>query len=91
MFNKAESAAIIDLVYNKKSDDDYYESALDYCVKGNLQSVLDEYAHLLNTDKIGKHVDEAIIGTSNYRVIQENQLAMKKRIWRCELILPFPL
>ena len=68
MFNKAESAAIIDLVYNKKSDDDYYESALDYCVKGNLQSVLDEYAHLLNTDKIGKHVDEAIIGTSNYRV-----------------------
>lgn len=68
LFNKAESAAIIDLVYNKRSDDDYYESALDYCVKGNLQSVLDEYAHLLNTDKIGKHVDEAIIGTSNYRV-----------------------
>ena len=84
LFNKAESAAIIDLVYNKKSDDDYYESALDYCVKGNLQSVLDEYAHLLNTDKIGKHVDEAIIGTSNYRVDtresignEEKNLAMR--------------
>lgn len=84
LFNKAESAAIIDLVYNKRSDDDYYESALDYCVKGNLQSVLDEYAHLLNTDKIGKHVDEAIIGTSNYRVDtresignEEKNLAMR--------------
>lgn len=84
LFNKAESAAIIDLVYNKRSDDDYYESALDYCVKGNLQSVLDEYAHLLNTDKIGKHVDEAIIGTSNYRVDtresignEEKKLAMR--------------
>lgn len=46
VFNKPESAAVIDLVYNKKNDDDYYESVLDYCVQGNLQAVLDEYAHM---------------------------------------------
>ena len=47
VFNKPESAAVIDLMYNKKNDDDYYESVLDYCVVGNLQAVHDlikEYA-----------------------------------------------
>ena len=43
VFNKPESAVVIDLMYNKKNDDDYYESVLDYCVIGNLQAVLDEY------------------------------------------------
>ena len=29
VFNKPESAVVIDLMYNKKNDDDYYESVLD--------------------------------------------------------------
>lgn len=62
VFNKPESAAVIDLMYNKKNDDDYYESVLDYCVVGNLQAVLDEYAHMTQTKILGHTVTEAIIG-----------------------------
>lgn len=91
LFNKAESAAIIDLLYNKRGDDDYYESVLDYCVKGNLQSVLDEYAHLLNTNKIGLHVAESIIGTSNYKVDTNESIGNeeKKLAMRTHFAIPF--
>lgn len=47
LFNKAESAAILDLLYGRKSDDAYYQTVFRYCVEGNLQAVLDEYAHVL--------------------------------------------
>lgn len=36
VFNKFESVVVIDLMYNKKNDDDYYEFVFDYCVVGNL-------------------------------------------------------
>ncbi len=85
VFNKPESAAVIDLLYNKKSDEDYYESVLDYCVKGNLQSVLDEYAHMLETACIGKELNESILGTSTIQVdtidsmgdVEEKKLPMR--------------
>lgn len=91
LFNKAESAAIIDVLYNKRSDEDYYESVLDYCVKGNLQAVLDEYAHLLNTNKIGAHIDEAIIGTSNYKVDTDKSIDGRnnKLAMRTHFAIPF--
>ena len=91
IFNKSESAAIIDLLYNKKGDDDYYESVLKYCVKGNLQSVLDEYAHMLNSDKIGKPLDEAILGTSVLKVDTKESIGNddKKLAMRTHFAIPF--
>ena len=47
LFNKAESSAILDLLYGSREDDSYYEAVFRYCVDGNLQAVLDEYAHIL--------------------------------------------
>jgi hypothetical protein len=48
MFNKAESSAILDLLYGSKNEDSYYQNIFSYCVDGNLQAVLDEYAHIIN-------------------------------------------
>ncbi len=50
LFNKQESMAIIDVLYGNKGDTDaYYENVASYCVDGNLQAVLDEYAFTLGT------------------------------------------
>ena len=91
VFNKPESAAVIDLMYNKKNDDDYYESVLDYCVVGNLQAVLDEYAHMTQTKMLGNTVTEAIIGTSNLSIDTTDSLGMeeKKQLMRCHFAIPF--
>ena len=91
VFNKPESAAVIDLMYNKKNDDDYYESVLDYCVVGNLQAVLDEYAHMAQTKMLGYTVTEAIIGTSNLSIDTTDSLGMeeKKQLMRCHFAIPF--
>lgn len=43
LFNKPEIIAVL-----RSSDDDFYwRSVVEYCLQGNLQSVLDEYAHVL--------------------------------------------
>ena len=47
LFNKAESSAVLDLMYGSKSEDAYYQTVFRYCVDGNLQAMLDEYAHVL--------------------------------------------
>ena len=57
MFNHRESAAAIDQVYNRR-DDRYFMYVLDYCVKGNLQAVLDEYAYMI--DKSGEQLKKAM-------------------------------
>lgn len=91
VFNKPESAAVIDLVYSKKNDDDYYESVLDYCALGNLQAVLDEYAHMMQTEKLGNAVKEAIIDTSNLGIDTNDSLGNeeKKSSMRCHFAIPF--
>ena len=91
IFNKPESAAIIDLLYNKKNDDDYYESVLDYCVKGNLQAVLDEFAHMAQTNKLGETVSDAVISTSNLSIDTTDSLGKeeKKLQMRCHFAIPF--
>ena len=91
VFNKPESAAVIDLMYNKKNDDDYYESVLDYCVVGNLQAVIDEYAHMTQTKMLGHTVTEAIIGTSNLSIDTTDSLGIeeKKQLMRCHFAIPF--
>ena len=58
MFNRRESAAAIYQINNRK-DDSYYEYVLDYCVKGNLQSVLDEYVFMIG--KRGTDLEEEMI------------------------------
>ncbi len=83
MFNKAESSAIIDLLYgsaeeglNEEGQDDndaaksYYEKVINYCVDGNLQAVLDEYAHLLNEkgEKLAPLMIESFAGTATLEV-----------------------
>ena len=47
MFNKQESIAAVDLCYGKKNTDAYWKNVLSYCKDGNLQSVLDEYIHMI--------------------------------------------
>jgi len=47
LFNKAESSAILDIMYGK-SEDIYYKNVFKYCAIGNIQAMLDEYAHILN-------------------------------------------
>lgn len=93
VFNKPESAAVIDLMYNKKNDDDYYESVLDYCVIGNLQAVLDEYLHMAQTEdkKLGQIVTDAIIDTSNLGIDTTDSLGKeeKKQLMRCHFAIPF--
>lgn len=93
VFNKPESAAVIDLMYNKKNDDDYYESVLDYCVIGNLQAVLDEYLHMAQTEdkKLGQIVTDAIIDTSNLGIDTTDSLDKeeKKQLMRCHFAIPF--
>ena len=91
VFNKPESAAVIDLVYNKKSDEDYYESVLDYCIKGNLQSVLDEYAHTQQTNHLGTTIEEAILGTSSLGIDTTDTILDdgNKLMMRCHFGIPF--
>lgn len=91
IFNKPESAAVIDLIYNKKSDEDYYESVLDYCVRGNLQSVLDEYAHTQQTSHLGTTIEEAILGTSSLGIDTTDTILDdgNKLMMRCHFAIPF--
>ena len=47
LFNKPESIAAVDLFYERRSERTYYKNVLAYLVDGNIQAVLDEYAHSL--------------------------------------------
>lgn len=50
IFNQRESAAVVDIC-SKQDNANYYERVLEYCVMGNLQAVLDEFAHTIEEDK----------------------------------------
>lgn len=52
LFNRRENSAAVELSTPKGLK--YYEQVLHYCVMGNLQSVLDEYCHMIDE---GKHAD----------------------------------
>ena len=45
--NRVESTAAVELACGKKSEDAHWQNVLTYCKQGNLQSMFDEYAHLL--------------------------------------------
>jgi hypothetical protein len=46
LFNLPETITLLRSL-DRQDDTRYWETALDYCVSGNLQSVLDEYVHVL--------------------------------------------
>lgn len=57
LFNKPESIAVIRLTTEAK---DYHRSVIEYCIAGNIQSMLDEYVYLLHhCDNYLHHVDLA--------------------------------
>lgn len=51
IFNQRESASVVDLC-SKQDNVNYYERVLEYCVMGNLQAVLDEFAHTIEENKV---------------------------------------
>lgn len=63
LFNNRESAAIVDRCSHLK-EVNYYERVLEYCVMGNLQSVLNEFAHTIEENihhpEYAKRVAEAM-------------------------------
>ncbi len=61
IFNRRESSAIVELTSPK--DLKYYEQVLQYCVMGNLQSVLDEYCHIIDEEGSAKEFVEKMSNT----------------------------
>lgn len=47
LFNKQESIATVELCYGRRNEDAYWRNVLHYCRDGNLQSVFDEYVHMI--------------------------------------------
>ena len=70
IFNRRISGYIIDKLQDKYHEDEIYlDGVMDYCVMGNLQSVLDEFRHLCSSDEefINK-LGESFINISTLRV-----------------------
>jgi hypothetical protein len=70
LFNKAESSAVLDILYGTSHDDSYYESVFRYCVDGNLQAMLDEYAHIIgeSEDDIPSAMIDAFSDTASLQI-----------------------
>jgi len=47
MFNRPEAISIVDQKYGKRFEEFHWRNVLRYCVDGNLQSVMDEFRHML--------------------------------------------
>ncbi len=96
IFNRRISGYIIDKLQDKShSDELYLDGVMDYCVMGNLQAVLDEYAHLISADgdadKIASQMSEAFIDVTNLRVDTDESFAGKgpKFAMRVSYAVPF--
>ncbi len=88
IFNRAESATVVDICLGDRSDT-YVEAILDYCVEGNLQAVLDEYNHMLE----GKWDDVINDGTLDGGSLQVDMIhsdnTIKKHSMRTNFAIPF--
>jgi len=87
LFNKPESIAAVRLTTERSS---YWRRVLNYCVDGCLQSVLDEFFHVLKSDCPSiwelyyRLVDSMNLGTSSIKVDGLNSfLKEKRRNLRC--------
>ena len=71
LFNKPESIAAVRLSTSK---DSYWKRVLNYCESGCLQSVLDEFFHVLRPDAptiwdmLERVIDSMNLGTSSIKV-----------------------
>lgn len=72
LFNKRQSAAIIDIIYERKNEDVYFEQVLDYCVMGNLQAVLDEWIHMMGGGDIAQKMIDSFSDSSTFKVDTTN-------------------
>ena len=67
-FNIQEAIAIVELQYGKTYDGAHWKNVLRYCVDGNIQAMLDEYAHMLAE---GSGLKKAENNNWAHRLIQE--------------------
>lgn len=73
LFNKEESMLILDILYKEKQktkDDFYYQNVIRYCVDGNLQAVLDEFAFVNDAlgDSYADTIKNAFIDTAHIQI-----------------------
>lgn len=68
MFNNAHGVAAVNNVSDKET---YYHRVIDYCIKGNLQSVLDEFVHMIGSKDpkaAGDRIMESFIDMTTIKV-----------------------
>lgn len=87
LFNKPESIAAVRLSTNRAV---YWQRVLEYCVDGGLQSVLDEFFHVMRADcptiwdLFHRLVDSMNLGTASIKVDDlKSFLNGKRRNMRC--------
>lgn len=76
--NTPESTAAVELALSRqrhRSEDAYWQNVLLYCRQGNLQAVLDEYAHMLTSgfdrnEELIKKLHGAVLSSMNIRTTQ---------------------
>ena len=92
IFNRRVAGYIIDKMQDKYHNDEVYlEGVLDYCVLGNLQAVLDEYAHMSGRD-FAENMEEAFIDDANLYVDTDESFAKnskEKTAMRISYAVPF--
>lgn len=92
IFNRRVAGYIIDKMQEKTpSDVTYLEGVMDYCVMGNLQAVLDEYAHMCGED-FAINMSEAFIGDANLLINTDDTFgreSAKKMAPRISYAVPF--
>ncbi len=99
LFDKPESIAIVDFcsTSKRKQKDFYWENVLDYCLEGNLQSMLDEFGHLIYPDhpEVGSfsaRITNSInINTSSLKVDNADSISSKDigQSMRCHYAVDF--
>ena len=68
IFSNARGAAAVNNVSDREI---YYQRVFDYCIKGNLQAVLDEFVHMIPSseiDVVANRIKESFISVNNIKV-----------------------
>ncbi len=72
-FNSQEAIAIVDLEYSTKDrEHTHWKNVLRYCVDGNFQAMIDEYAHMLLEEGGLKHKDTTERNQELIKAIKES-------------------
>ena len=95
IFNLRQSVGIMSKLYG--DEEDYYIRVLKYCVDGNLQSVIDEFVHMIDETKqnksdIAQSIYESFVGVSTLEIDTTEyyrDLSKKRRRLRTHYALAF--